>query len=98
MVLLNNRVYCFRCKKSVEKTDSKYIGTVRTEERFECNSCLKRNRASPWSVNLESAPAQKIDLYCERCRYKFSSKALMCPYCNQADMLMRGDITVKDLL
>lgn len=98
MDILSSRVYCFRCKKSVEKTDTRYIGTVRKEERYECNSCLKRNKGSPWSIPLEDGPAKKLDLYCERCRYKFSSKALMCPYCNQADMLMRGNITVKDLL
>lgn len=98
MELANNRVYCFRCKKSVEKTDTRFIGTVRKEDRYECLPCLKRNKSSPWSVRLEEGPMEKIDLYCERCRYKFSSRALMCPYCNQADMLIRGNITVKDLL
>lgn len=95
MIILPTRVYCYRCRKTVEKSETRYVGMLGREERFECFNCFKKDRTVPWKAE---ETGERLELYCERCRYKFYSKKLFCPYCNQGDMIMKGNISVNDLL
>ena len=96
MTIIRSRVQCFRCKKSVDKSDTLVIKTITKDPRYECSQCYKRNRTKPWGFGDEMS--YKKDYYCERCRYKFSSKKDVCPYCSKSDQIEGGNITVKDLI
>ena len=91
MPVLRIPVECCRCNKMVEKANARFLTRVKNERKYECFSCYKLNR----NKHKEFV---KRELYCERCRYKFKSKKLLCPYCNRSDNVVKGEVTVKDLL
>ena len=92
MVLLRIPVECHHCKKQIEKRTALFVKNPENEQIFQCFTCFRSNLKR---TNLDK---EKIDLYCERCRYKFTSNKLRCPYCNQFDAVVKGDVTVKDLI
>jgi len=96
MPVLRIKVDCFRCKKKVDKGSALPIKTISKEPRYECYNCYKRNKTSEWGFGDEVNFKNKY--YCQRCNYKFKSKKSICPYCNQSDLLVKGKITVHDLL
>ena len=97
MTILKIKVDCGRCKKSVEKTQARLVDTPKGSKRYECLSCFKKNRAILLGLEQEE-PKFKQDMFCGRCKYHFKSKNVVCPYCNDSDYIVRGDISVGDLL
>lgn len=91
MVLLRVPVSCFRCGEVVDRSQTLVAG-----KRYECFSCYKQLKNSPWLIR-QKLP-EKLELYCECCRYRFKSKRLVCPYCDKEDRVVRGQIEVSDLL
>ncbi len=90
MVYLRIKVPCFRCKRQVEKTKVLTVGSMTDEPRYECYVCFKRF--------ANSGDRPKSRFLCQRCNYKFNSKKDECPYCNKSDLVIKGKITVHDLL
>ena len=93
---LRVNVNCFKCGEEVEKNAARPIEAVNKEARYECFTCFRSDKTEPWGFGDEIQ--EKKELYCERCRYKFSSKISMCPYCNKQDQVVPGEVTVRDLL
>ncbi len=93
--MLKLKVQCYRCGKEVEKADAREVESVSKEKRYECFSCFKRYNPRRFKVGEE---LQKREYYCERCRYRFHSRNMLCPYCNKADRLVEGKISVQELL
>ncbi|MBU0457342.1 MAG: hypothetical protein ABH824_05035 [Nanoarchaeota archaeon] len=96
MAVLRARVKCFRCGRSVDKTQTLITKSITKDIRYECAKCYKRNKTSPWGLGDEIP--HKIEYFCERCKYKFKSKVCECPYCNKRDRVTEARITVSDLL
>ena len=96
MPVLRVKITCFRCGKKKDKVEARLIKGMNNELRYECFTCYKRNKAEPWWDGKKEAV--KKEYYCERCKYKFSSKRCICPYCNKNDRLTGGNVSVKDLL
>lgn len=96
MVVLKVKVKCVHCNAEVEKLDARKVTPSLSEQRYECFSCFKRNKPLVWGFG--DRVQQKHEYYCERCKYKFSSKSALCPYCSKGDRLTSGKISAKDLL
>ncbi len=87
---------CFRCQKEVHPSQARSIISVTKDERYECFDCFKRNKIDPLLPPEKIKP--KKGCFCERCKYRFMSAKSVCPYCNKDDMVVVGNVTVKDLL
>lgn len=87
---------CITCGKKVDVAQSRVVSTSLGKSKYECFGCYKANKNSI----LAPAPGkmEKLNLYCARCKYKFKSRELLCPYCSQGDLVVRSDISVRDLL
>ena len=96
MVLLRVKVTCQRCKKRVEKLQTRALASALGETTYECFECFKRERTPRWGT--DEGIKMRRDMFCQRCRYKFSSVTAICPYCNQSDALEAGNLTADDLL
>lgn len=95
MAMLRVSVNCFTCKKVVSKTEARLLRTVAAVPHYECFSCFKKNKVPDGRTAVLS---EKCELYCDKCRYKFLSNKLVCPYCNQSDFLSKGNPNVHDLM
>ena len=96
MALLREQVECFRCGNMANKVDMRLVRTLDRKPQHECYSCFKRVGAPSWQkINRLK---EKCDLFCEKCKYKFYSDKLLCPYCNQSDFLCKGKVNVHDLI
>jgi len=96
MVYLKVNVKCFRCRKEVEKTQAREMASITKEPRYECFACFNKNKTQPWGFGDKMK--YKKEFYCLRCKYKFKRRGNLCPYCNKEDSVIRGNITVHDLL
>ena len=94
MPVLKLKVRCFRCNQEVDKLEARQVESVSPQSRYECFPCFKKHHNAAKKV----ADAPQREFYCERCRYKFSSKTIMCPYCNKDDQLHKGKVTAYDLV
>ncbi len=94
MAVLRAQVSCFKCKRNVDRSQTLFIGSNGIEKQYECFNCYK-NKNNPRQVDHTG---EKIDLYCERCNYKFKSRTNICPYCSKTDKVSSGNISIKDLL
>jgi hypothetical protein len=92
MVILRIPVECHFCSSKIEKRNALIVKNPINDKIFQCFSCFRRN------LEKSSKEPEKVELYCERCKYKFSSTKLRCPYCNQFDAVVKGKIVIKDLL
>ncbi|HLC81793.1 MAG TPA: hypothetical protein VJH68_03985 [Candidatus Nanoarchaeia archaeon] len=92
MVLLRIPVECHYCRTSIERRNALAVKNTENLQLFQCFSCFRQNLIKTGGV------AGKADLYCERCRYKFTSSKLRCPYCNQFDAVIKAEIKMKDLI
>ncbi|MDP3990296.1 MAG: hypothetical protein Q8Q01_03760 [archaeon] len=95
MVSLRVPVQCFRCRTLADKSQVLESKSVSGDLRFECYDCYKRKRTPLLAVESE---AKKKGHYCERCRYKFTARNSICPYCSKDDQVITGKVTVEDLL
>ncbi len=91
MVLLRIPIECHFCKSNVERRNALIVKNPENRQIFQCFSCFQANLT-------RNSPTGKVDLYCERCHYKFTSSKLRCPYCNQFDAVIKAEIKMKDLL
>lgn len=91
MISLRIKVSCNRCRKQVEKINTREV----SPKKYECFDCFKSQR--PKNPDKTSTPL-KYDLYCERCRYKFTSSQRVCPYCNESDYLDVSGPSADELL
>ncbi|PIZ51631.1 hypothetical protein COY27_02860 [Candidatus Woesearchaeota archaeon CG_4_10_14_0_2_um_filter_33_13] len=96
MVVLRSRVVCFRCNNPVNRLDTVKTASKNGEPRYECSVCYKKQKTAQWGVGDE-IPV-KAECFCQRCKYHFKSKSGLCPYCSQKDLVIKGKITVHDLL
>ena len=97
MVILKTKIQCFRWKKKVDKNETRVNKSVNGEPRHECFTCFKRYRRDPLLAGVEEIPYKK-DYYCQRCNYKFKSKLNTCPYCSKNDLVIGGNVSLKELM
>ena len=90
------KVQCFKCRQIVDKSNTITLESVTKDPRYACSNCYKKSRSQPWGFGDE-VPYKK-DYFCERCKYKFSSKRNTCPYCSKSDRVEGGNVTVKELI
>ena len=79
------------CDQSIQKIDSVLIDAANVQRA--CYPCFKNNK-----MLFKIQQGFKQEMYCERCKYKFSSKSLVCPYCSKGDRIVKGNMTVRDIL
>ena len=91
--MLRIPVECHFCKANIERKNALTVKNPQNNPIFQCFSCFRQN-----SINRNNQPAGKAELYCERCRYKFISSKLRCPYCNQFDAVVKAEVKMKDLM
>ncbi|HLD01148.1 MAG TPA: hypothetical protein VJC39_05370 [Candidatus Nanoarchaeia archaeon] len=92
MVVLRSRVNCSKCKSSVDKNETILISSKNYDRTYECYSCYKKSGLKQSGIRIR----QKC--YCERCRYKFNSLTLVCPYCSKDDQVIAADISISNWL
>lgn len=91
-------VRCFRCYRNVGKNQAREVVCLSKEPRYECFDCFKRNKRDPLLSGIEK-PAEKQEYLCGRCKYKFSSKKRVCPYCGNIERIEQvSGVTVYDLI
>lgn len=90
MIRLRLQVDCLMCADAVDKNMAIAYGP----EKYVCFDCYKQKK----SLLTAKGYDEKIQLYCERCRYKFTSKRFSCPYCSKADKVGKANISVQELL
>jgi len=93
MATLRLTADCFRCGKNFEQKEMRKVPSLTDNKRFECFSCFRN-----YKYAVKMSRARKLTLYCERCKFKFSSRGRTCLYCNKSDSVVRGNITASDLL
>ncbi len=96
MVLLRVKVSCTKCKRRVDKIETRAMTSSMGVTTHECFDCFKKARTPRWGN--DEGIKMKREMYCQRCRYRFSSVVKICPYCNESDYLESGKIDVTDLL
>ena len=89
-------VECFRCKENVQKANARLFTTLAEKKVFECNPCAQKSKAKLWSLGEESLT--KNNYFCDRCKYKFSSRKSFCPYCSKNDQVVSADVKLGNLL
>ena len=95
MPVLRAQVSCSRCQRNVERSQTLFVGSNGAEKQYECFNCYKNKNNTVREVNHTG---DKIDLFCERCNYKFKSRTNICPYCSKTDKVTTGNISIRDLL
>lgn len=99
MISLKIKVHCADCGQQVEKLEARALTSSSAgsagEARYQCFDCFKRARPKNPDKNSTSL---KFNLYCERCRYKFTSARQVCPYCNESDYLEVSGPSAEELL
>lgn len=98
MAIVHARVNCIRCAKMVDKSETILLPSTGNDKKFICFGCYKaeKPRTPRWSMGQETKA--KDEYFCGRCKYKFKSVNPSCPYCSQTDAVVKGNITMKDLL
>lgn len=96
MVQILEQVQCFHCGKKVNKTSTRLVRDVNNIPQPECFSCFMVFKSPAWQKTIQLK--ERYELYCERCRYKFYSKKLLCPYCNNSDFICKGNLSIHDLV
>ena len=96
MAVLRIKVNCSSCEKRIDKAQALPVKSVNNEKRYECYNCYRRSKSGSLGTNEEVKV--KEPYFCQRCKYKFKSKKSICPYCNKSDFLVKGKVTVHDLL
>ena len=91
-MILRIPVKCHHCDNYFEKKDALVLKNPQNKELYQCFTCFKTNKAE-LKIDVE-----KIDLYCEKCNYKFISNKLRCPYCNEFEFVIKSNVKLKDLL
>gem|GEM_PF-947852 len=88
MVVLRIRVPCTTCGKEVDRADARVVKQLNQRPQYECFHCYKEKK---WLETKETEAKRK--LYCNRCRYTFSAKSLVCPYCGKGDQVVSKKIS-----
>ncbi len=91
MISLRIKVNCSTCGKKVDKLETRQLDS----QKHECFGCFKAQR--PRHPD-QTASLLRYNLYCERCRYKFTSARRICPYCNESDYLDVSGPSADELL
>ena len=94
MVVLDVKVNCYSCHESVSKRNTRLFNLAGKGNEDGCFGCYKGNKM-PVSA---SAKKQKNDFFCNHCRYKFSSRRAICPYCGDSSNIVESNVTAVDLL
>ena len=94
MPVLRSKINCYKCKRPVDRSQTLFLGTIGEERRYECFTCYKQKGKE----RVEDPMSEKINLYCERCNYKFKSRTSLCPYCSKSDKVVSGDVSIRDLI
>ena len=100
MGVLRIKVECHRCKNVVDKLDARELSISLTRTpRYECFTCFRKfSHISQGNELVGASQAEKQQLYCGKCRYKFSSIKFVCPYCGESDNLMRSNMSIQDII
>ncbi len=98
MPILDVKVTCYSCQESVSKRNTRLFNMFGRGNVFECFTCFRGNKGGIPHTLSESKKKAKQDLFCNQCRYKFSSKRAVCPYCGNSDNLVESNVTTVDLL
>ncbi|MEK6900962.1 MAG: hypothetical protein AABX37_01325 [Nanoarchaeota archaeon] len=96
MVYLRVKVPCFRCNRQFEKTEVRRIEAMNKEYKYECFTCFRRSLNVPFGAQEEARG--KREFFCQRCKYRYSARSAICPYCNEMDMVVPGKVSIQDLL
>jgi|SRR3989338_548979 len=97
MSLYSAKVQCFGCGKAVDKSATFTSLNAARDLRYQCPSCYIKNKDDILGTN-KIPEAVKREFFCGRCKYKFKSKASLCPYCSKQDQVLEQVHSVKDLL
>lgn len=95
MAIVRARVNCARCRNPVDKSQTVLGRNSAYDKEYVCFHCY--NIGKHLESRDDERPRVKVDLYCERCKYRFKGFSTLCPYCNSSDMVSKGDVTMKDL-
>lgn|SRR3989344_254854 len=95
--VLKVKVPCYRCHEEVDKLQARQLDSPSGTKRYECFSCFKKFNLTP-SVARRAGSGTGFKLYCERCRYKFTSHKVLCPYCSKADYVVKRPDDVLELV
>lgn len=100
-LILRRSVNCFRCGQDVDRSQALLTKAPDNEQKFECYHCYKKYRDFfVGSAQEKSAVSVdgKASFYCEVCKYKFKGARPLCPYCGKRDTVVRGDLSLKDIM
>ncbi len=101
MGAMEERLACLHCRKEYDKSALRKLKVANQQIKYECVPCSTKLRTGSYSQVLSGkadVPRQKNPYYCQRCNYHFKSQSVQCPYCSKDDTVVRGDISVNDLL
>ena len=98
--ILKIKVKCHRCNEEIDKLDARPMESNGPTKQYECFPCFKKYNLSdsPRVKKRTSSGNGKYDLFCEKCRYKFSSRKIVCPYCDKSDHLIKSPDNILELL
>ncbi|NQV91419.1 hypothetical protein HQ489_03005 [Candidatus Woesearchaeota archaeon] len=91
MVVIKAHVNCYQCHQSVDKAETLLIMSKGLLKLYQCINCYKIKKPQGYFEHRK-------EFYCEKCRYKFSSKKPICPYCNSSERLTKSNVTIHDLI
>ena len=98
MALVDSKVNCYSCNESVSKSNTRLFNLYGKGNVYECFGCFKGNKGGIPHILSQSKEKQKQNLFCNQCRYKFSSRKAVCPYCGKSSNLVVSNVTAVDLL
>ena len=95
--VLKVKVPCYRCHEEVDKLQARQLDPSSATKKYECFDCFKKFNLTP-SVVRRAGSGAGYKLYCERCKYKFTSNKNLCPYCSKADYVVKRPDDVLELV
>ncbi len=75
--------------------ETRQVAASGKEPKYECFECFRKTKPRGAATGREEA---RYTLFCERCRYKFTSARKLCPYCNDSSHLETTVITADELI
>ena len=95
---MDERLPCFHCRREFDKPQLRKFKVANQQIRYECVPCSTKLRTGSFLGGAQEERREKNPYYCQRCNYHFKSQTVQCPYCSKDDAVVRGDVSVKDLL
>ncbi|MBT4604884.1 hypothetical protein HOC01_04545 [archaeon] len=98
MAVIQAKIKCFTCGDGTPKNETVLVDRYGMGTVYECYPCFKSSRGTTLRMVSEERKKVKQDLFCGACRYKFSSRKAVCPYCGSSDALSSSNVSASDLI